>query len=365
MGKIEKYSIDFKLQVVRKYEQGKCGYKRLAREFGLSRDTVRDWCLNPRLHDSIEMAKKEKLNNEEYDLEYYKTAALYWETYAKLVEAELEKQNKKKRVFQAMKDSLKKSPETKTRKLCKVAGVSKSTFYYNRNGNRQEKKDEETLELLKKLPPIILKTRGSKAKSKELKRREGVSVNHKRIAHVCRAQGFLAKNRRRKFPKDYYKQQRENKKNLPKNVLNRDFTATEPLKKLCTDVSYLRTTSGWLYLSPVLDLNRRNIVVYSVSNHNDEALADDTLDKLFALGNLKGAILHSDQGVLYTSKKWRKRLIDAKIIQSMSRKGNCWDNACLEHFFGTLKVESGYDEIIKTRVPTEKEVPGQSHGIKI
>ena len=95
MGKSQKYNIDFKLQVVRKYEQGKCGYKRLAREFNLSRDTVRDWCLNPRLHDATEMAKKQKINNEEKDLEYYKTAALFWETYAKNIEEELAKQGKK------------------------------------------------------------------------------------------------------------------------------------------------------------------------------------------------------------------------------------------------------------------------------
>lgn len=356
MGETQKYSIDLKLQVVRKYEQGKCGYKRLAREFGLSRDTVRDWCLNPKLHDATQMAKNKKINGEEHDLEYYKTAALFWETYAKNVEEELAKQGKKKLVLKTMQDCLKKNPKTKTRKLCEVAGVSKSTFYYNRDNNLQEMKDGDTLALLKNLPPNILKRRGNKAKSKELKKRFDVIVNHKRIGRICREYGLLAQNRRRKFPKDYYKQQKENKKNLPKNILNRDFTSSEPLKKLCTDVSYFHTTKGWLYLSPVLDLHRSQIIAYSVSNHNDEKLASDTLDKLFSLGDLTGSLLHSDQGVLYTSKKWRKRLGKKGVIQSMSRKGNCWDNACMEHFFGTLKVESGYDELIKIRTPTEKEV---------
>lgn len=94
MGNNQKYSIDFKLQVVGKYEQGKCGYKRLAREFNLSRDTVREWCLNPKLHSATEMAKKTKVSDEK-DLEYYKTAALFWETYAKNIEVELAKQGKK------------------------------------------------------------------------------------------------------------------------------------------------------------------------------------------------------------------------------------------------------------------------------
>lgn len=81
----------------------------------------------------------------------------------------------------------------------------------------------------------------------------------------------------------------------------------------------------------------------------------EALDKLLALGNLDGSILHSDQGVLYTSKKWRKRLKKNGIIQSMSRKGNCWDNACMEHFFGTLKVESGYDDLLKSGLLSYEE----------
>ena len=95
MGNMQKYSIDFKLQVVGKYEQGKCCYKRLAREFNLSRDTVREWCLNPKLHDATEVAKKQKINNDEEDLDYYIAAAAYWEECAKLCERDLAKQGKK------------------------------------------------------------------------------------------------------------------------------------------------------------------------------------------------------------------------------------------------------------------------------
>ena len=347
MGKNQKYNIDFKLQVVGKYEQGKCGYKRLAREFNLSRDTVRDWCLNPKLHSATQMAKKNKLNDDK-DLEYYKTAALFWETYAKNIEEELAKQGKKKLVLKTMQDCLEKAPKTKKRKLCEVAGISKSTFYYNKKNNSKESRDKEVLDLLHKLPKKVLKRRGSKAKSKELKNRFGLIVNHKKIERICRENALLAKNRRRKFPKDYYKQQKENKKSLPKNILNRDFKSETPMKKLCTDVSYFRTTEGWLYLSPILDLCGRKIQCYAISNHNDEALASLTLDRLFKIGNVNESLLHSDQGVLYTSKKWRKCLRKNGITQSMSRRGNCWDNACMEHFFGTLKVESGYDDILRS-----------------
>ena len=355
MGNNQKYSIDFKLLVVGKYKQGVCGYKKLAREFNLSRDTVRGWCLNPKLQTATEMAKKTKINNNEKDLEYYKTAAIFWEQYAKNIEAELAKQGKKKLLLKTMNDCLEQNQNLKTRKLCEVTGISKSSFYYNRNNNSQKLKDAEVLKYLKQLPEKILNRRGSKIKSKELKVRFGITVNHKRVERICRENGLLAKNRRRKFPKDYYKQQKENQKHLPKNILNRNFESSAPLKKFCTDVSYFKTKTGWLYLSPVLDLCGRKIQCYSISPHNDEALSEETLDKFFALGNVKGSILHSDQGVLYTSKKWRKRLKKNSVIQSMIRKGNCWDNACMEHFFGTLKIESGYDDLLKTGLLSYEE----------
>ena len=355
MGNNQKYSIDFKLLVVGKYKQGVCGYKKLAREFNLSRDTVRGWCLNPKLQTATEMAKKTKINNNEKDLEYYKTAAIFWEQYAKNIEAELAKQGKKKLLLKTMNDCLEQNQNLKTRKLCEVTGISKSSFYYNRNNNSQKLKDAEVLKYLKQLPEKILNRRGRKIKSKELKVRFGITVNHKRVERICRENGLLAKNRRRKFPKDYYKQQKENQKHLPKNILNRNFESSAPLKKFCTDVSYFKTKTGWLYLSPVLDLCGRKIQCYSISPHNDEALSEETLDKFFALGNVKGSILHSDQGVLYTSKKWRKRLKKNSVIQSMSRKGNCWDNACMEHFFGTLKIESGYDDLLKTGLLSYEE----------
>ena len=254
-----------------------------------------------------------------------------------------------------MKECLEKNPSLKTRKLCEAAGVSKSSFYYNRNNVSQKLKDAEVLNHLKQLPEKILNRRGSKAKSKELKIRFGIIANHKRVERICRENGLLARNRRRKFPKDYYRQQKENRKSLPKNLLSRNFESREPLRKLCTDVSYFKTKTGWLYLSPVLDLCGRKVLCYSVSPHNNEALSKETLDKFFALGKVKGSILHSDQGALYTSKEWRSRLEENGVIQSMSRKGNCWDNACMEHFFGTLKVESGYDDLLKTGLLSYEE----------
>lgn len=247
-----------------------------------------------------------------------------------------------------MKDCLEKQATTKVRTLCKITGISKSTFYYNRNAKTQEEKDKEILELLHKLPKRILLRRGKKAKSKEIKKRFNKTVNHKKIERICKKYGLLAQNRRRKFPKDYYARQKENQKNLPKNIMNQDFSSDVPLKKLCTDVSYFKTTEGWLYLSPVLDLGNNKIICRAISNHNDENLTNDTLDFLKLEKLAAGAIMQTDMGTLYTSPIFRKRLKKMNITHSMSRKGNCWDNACMEHFFGTLKVESGYDDLLKT-----------------
>ena len=134
-----------------------------------------------------------------------------------------------------MTDCLQKEPETKTRKLCEVAGFSKSSFYYNRDNASQELKDREVLALLMKLPKKILERRGNKAKSREIKIRFGKAVNH-----ICRKNGLLAKNRRRKFPEGYYRQQNESKKNLQKNIPNRNFESSGPLKKTLHRCSLLQ-----------------------------------------------------------------------------------------------------------------------------
>ena len=175
-------------------------------------------------------------------------------------------------------------------------------------------------------------------------------MNHKRIERICQENELLANNRRRKHPKGYYKQQKESQKEIPQNILNRDFDSDEPMKKLCSDVTYFKTTDGWLYLSAVLDLHRRKIVSYIMSKHNDEKLALDTIESLRETGELKGLLFHTDQGSIYFGIEFRKKIKEYGIVQSMSRRGNCWDNACMEHFFGTLKVESGYDECLNKKL---------------
>lgn len=229
--------------------------------------------------------------------------------------------------------------------LCKIAGISRATFYYQKDNTRKSDKDLETLEMIKKLPEKQLRYAGAKAKSHYLKLQFGVKMNHKRILRVSNIYGIHVENRVRRFPKGYYQTLRENEANLPKNILNRDFSADKPLQKLVTDISYFKIKSGWLYLSAVMDLFNNEIVTFRMSRHADSNLAVDTINSLCDRYNISNTLIHSDQGSTYKASEYRKLLKEKGFIQSMSRTGNCWDNACMEHFFGTLKAESGYYDV--------------------
>lgn len=126
------------------------------------------------------------------------------------------------------------------------------------------------------------------------------------------------------------------------NLLNRNFKAIKPGIKFCIDISYLEITKpkkDFLFLCSIMDLYNNEIVAYSVGNHQDMGLVHEALDRLQERGFKKGALLHSDQGAQFTNLSYMNRLKAMRLTQSMSRRGNCWDNACIESFFGKLKTE--------------------------
>ena len=125
------------------------------------------------------------------------------------------------------------------------------------------------------------------------------------------------------------------------NVLHRDFTATRPNQKWVTDVTYIATQQGWAYLSTIKDLYGGYIVAHELSLSNSVALVTRTLKHAQAKEKVTaGLILHSDQGHQYTSHAYHVLIHQYNITPSMSRRGNCWDNACMENFFGHLKEEA-------------------------
>lgn len=134
------------------------------------------------------------------------------------------------------------------------------------------------------------------------------------------------------------------------NILNRDFSTTAINQKWCSDITYIPTAEGWLYLAVVLDLHSRAVIGWAMSTRMKRQLVCDAL--LMALFNRKfpqGVIIHSDRGGQYCSEQYRQIIASNQLIGSMSRKGNCWDNAIAESFFHSLKVELIYENCYATR----------------
>ena len=144
---------------------------------------------------------------------------------------------------------------------------------------------------------------------------------------------------------------------VAENLLERDFTATAPNRKWLTDITYLSTKEGWLYLAAVLDVFSRKIVGWSVSERIDTELVKSALQMATtqrAPG--PGLLHHSDRGVQYASDAYQQILDDLGAVCSMSRKGDCWDNAMMESFFGSLKTEWVYGKDYQTREEAKQDI---------
>lgn len=145
--------------------------------------------------------------------------------------------------------------------------------------------------------------------------------------------------------KSKYKSYRGEVGKAAPNILNRQFKADAPYTKLTTDVTEFKVCNEKVYLSPVLDMYNREIISYSISLSPNFAQTKEMLEKLFErLPKDANPMMHSDQGWQYRMKEYRQLLEEHNIIQSMSRKGNCYDNSIMENFFGRLKVEMFIDE---------------------
>lgn len=169
-------------------------------------------------------------------------------------------------------------------------------------------------------------------------RNEGVEINHKTVQKLMRQMELKAKRRNLK----YHSYKGEVGRIAP-NVLNRDFSTTGPNQKWATDITQVNIKGDKIYLSPILDMFNGEIVSYTISKTPDLRMATRMLDKAFKdNSDLHGLILHSDQGWHYQHLRYQTMLKEKGIIQSMSRKGNCLDNAMMENFFGLMKNELLY-----------------------
>jgi len=163
-------------------------------------------------------------------------------------------------------------------------------------------------------------------------RNMGIVINHKKVHRLMRKMGLKSVIRKKWHIRKYIKE------NVACNVLSRDFKSTSPLSKLVCDVTELKRIKNQRnYLFSIMDLYSNVIIASSLSDHNDWGLVVNGLKKL--PGRLEGAVLHSDQGCQFTSSAYKEFIGQKKIMLSMSRVGNCYDNAAKESFFGHFKEE--------------------------
>ena len=166
-----------------------------------------------------------------------------------------------------------------------------------------------------------------------LRNEQGLRMSGKTVLRLMREEGLVCRIRRKR-----YSSYRGEQGKVARNVLGRDFSSGEPMRKLATDVTEFHQPWGKAYLSPVMDLHNNEIVAWSVSRHLNKALIDEMLDMLEP--RLDGpALLHSDQGWQYQQRTYQDRIESLGLEQSMSRKATCLDNACIEGFFGHMKDE--------------------------
>jgi transposase InsO family protein len=222
--------------------------------------------------------------------------------------------------------------------LLKAMRMAKSTYYFEIS-----KKDviaERNADLIAEIKSIFETHRrryGVRRVHMEL-RNKGFIVNHKRVQRLMCEAGMLGKR-----PKEKYHSYKGEVGKVADNIVSRDFKADKPLQKWTTDVSQFNFTWGKCYLSPILDMATNEIISYDLALSPNMEQIKRMLDQAFkCFPNVEGLVFHSDQGWQYQHTYYQQRLKEHGIIQSMSRKGNCYDNCIMETFFGRMKNEMYY-----------------------
>lgn len=225
--------------------------------------------------------------------------------------------------------------------MCRVLGVSRSGWYDWRSRVRPSERELRDSELLQRIRGIHAASRGTYGSPRVHAQlvRDGVHVGEERVARLMRADGLRGRVRRR------FRATTDSKHAEPvaPNVLNREFTAKTSDSVWCADITAIWTASGWVYLAAVLDLATRMVVGWSMARHMRTELVEGAL--VSALSWRRPAerlVHHSDRGSQYASRSYRDLLAEHGIECSMSRKGDCYDNAAMESFFGTFKQELAF-----------------------
>ncbi len=235
--------------------------------------------------------------------------------------------------------------------LLLVSGVAKSTFYYHLKIIKQVDKDKILKELISKIFKKHKSRYGYRRISAELKKLS-IIVNHKKIRRLMRELSLS----KRPIKKSYKVFEGDENRSIP-NILDRDFNTDGPNKKWATDITEFRVGSQKLFLSPIIDLYNLEIISYTLSENQSLKMVNTMLER--ALKQVKDTselMIHSDQSWHYRHRIYQNILEEQGITQSMSRKGNCLDNAVIENFFGLLKKEMFYSRKFKSISDLKHEI---------
>ena len=240
------------------------------------------------------------------------------------------------------------------RRICGLLDISRSGYYAwkNRKPSQREHINQALLDHIRRIHKRYRKAYGSPRVYAQLKK-EGHSCNQKKVARLMRQDGLkgqrkyrrvITTNSKHRFP-------------VAPNLLNRDFHADRPNQKWVCDITYIPTAEGWLYLAGVLDLFSRKIVGWEMSNYIDADLVEKALRMaLYRRQPDFGLLHHSDRCSQYASHQIRNILAANRVQVSMSRKGDCYDNAVMESFFGTLKNEWVHHQKYQTRSQARTDI---------
>lgn len=238
--------------------------------------------------------------------------------------------------------------------MCQLFSVNRSSYYAwcAHSPSEHSQTDKQLKDKIRQIFEESRQTYGTR-RIKAALAKQGDRASRKRIARLMREMQLACRTKRK------FKATTNSKHNLPvaPNRLERNFNVTAPNKVYVGDITYIWTQEGWLYLAAVIDLYSRKVVGWSMQDNMKADLVNQAL--LMAIWQRKpskGLLSHSDRGSQYASKSHRAILAEHGIIQSMSRKGDCWDNAVAESFFHTLKTELIHGRVFKTREEAQKVI---------
>lgn len=238
--------------------------------------------------------------------------------------------------------------------MCRMLGVSRSGYYdwRNRPPSARAQANQCLVGDIRRIYEEHKGRAGSPRVTKQL-RAEGRTVGRNGVARLMQAEALRAKAARK------YKATTNSNHNLPvaPNLLEQDFTATAPNQKWVSDITYVATDEGWLYVAVVLELYSRLVVGWAMSERMTAKLVCDALQMaLWRRKQPSGVIIHSDRGSQYCSGYYQRLLRDNALVYSMSKKGDCYDNAAMESWNHSLKVEAIHGERFVTRQAAKDQV---------